>query len=529
MKNKFLNILALGVMVLGLGLTSCTDDLNTVPEDKDQLLAEDLFKDPTAYKGVLAKLYAGLATTGQEGPAGAPDITGIDEGFSDYVRGYWNAQELSTDEAVNGWGDGSLPDYHDMDWTASNEFIRGFYSRCYYQITGANNYLQKTTDAKLDARGESDAVKAEVAIFRAEARFLRALSYWHLLDLFRNVPFVTEEDPLDQVGQFFPEQTNAAELFTYLETELKDIETQLVDAGANEYARADKAAAWTLLAKLYLNAEVYINTAKYTECISYCNKITAAGYSLNANYNELFLADNHTASGVIFPVAYDGLNTQTWGGTTYLVHAPVGGDMDPEAFGINGGWWGNRTTSAFAGKFDTEAADDRNMLFTTNQNLEINNIGTFTDGFSIAKWKNVDKDGNAGSDPSGDFPDTDFPMFRLADVYLMYAEATLRNGVGGDVGTSLGYVNDLRTRANATTVSSINLDFILDERARELHWEAYRRTDLIRYNKFTGSSYVWPWKGGVKEGQSVEDFRNIYPLPAADVNANGNLVQNTGY
>jgi hypothetical protein len=130
--------------------------------------------------------------------------------------------------------------------------------------------------------------------------------------------------------------------------------------------------------------------------------------------------------------------------------------------------------------------------------------------------------------------DTDYPLFRLADVYLMYAEAVLRGATSGNATTALGYVNALRTRAygNANgniTSAQMTLDFILDERARELYWEGYRRTDLIRYSKFTGSAYLWPWKGKVAAGATTETFRDLYPIPSNDLGANPTLKQNPGY
>jgi hypothetical protein len=125
-------------------------------------------------------------------------------------------------------------------------------------------------------------------------------------------------------------------------------------------------------------------------------------------------------------------------------------------------------------------------------------------------------------------------MFRLADVYLMYAEAVLRGGAGGDLSTALNYVNQIRERAYGDNSGDINqsqltLDFILDERGRELYWECTRRTDLIRFGKFTGGEYIWPWKGGVKEGTATDNKYDIYPIPSSDITANPNLVQNPGY
>ncbi len=628
MKKYSFKILLVGTIVTLFTLTSCLNDLDKVPQDKDIVLADELFNDPASYKQVLAKLYAGLAISGQQGPAGLPDITGIDEGFSQYLRQYWLAQEVTTDEAVIGWADGSLPDYHEHDWNPSNEFVTALYNRILYQVTSCNAFLRETTPAKLADRGVTGQLLNDIELYRKEARFLRALSYYHALDLFGNFPFVTEED---EVGFFYPPQKTRTELFNYVESELLDIEGGLLAPKTNEYARADQAAAWTLLAKLYLNAEVYTGSPRYNDCITYSSKVINAGYGLEPSYQNLFLADNHTASGVIFPIAFDGLHTQTYGGTTFLIHAAVGGSMNPSDFGINGGWGGTRTTSSLVTLFDTgldtNAAnnaigaaanwglvgsatlngwggpdmslyqtgttnvfagyfnltdgeikfrrdndwafnygdngadgtlesgganiavnaglykvtldlnnltytiekDPRAMFYSDGQTLAIESISTFTDGYAVTKFKNLDRNGNPGSDTSGNFTDTDFPLFRIADVYLMYAEATLRGG-GGNEATAISYINQLRARANNFgSVSSIDLDFILDERARELFWEGHRRTDLIRFGKFSDGNYVWPWKGGVMEGTATPGYLDLFPIPASDLNANPNLSQNPGY
>lgn len=516
----------LGAVIAVLLVTSCVKDLDRVPFVS--VTSATVYNDAANYKQILAKLYAGLAVSGQQGPAGKPDISGIDEGFSTYLRQYYKAQELPTDEAVIGWNDGSLPDYHEMDWTSSNEFITAMYNRIYYQLSACNEFIRETTDAKLSSRGISN---PEIKAMRAEARFLRALSYWHALDMFGAVPFVTDTDA---IGAFLPRQATRVELFNFVESELKAIDTDLVAPRANEYGRADKAAAWTLLAKLYLNAQVYTGQPKFTECIEQCKKVLAAGYTLDANYNTLFLADNNNSKEIIFPVLFDGTRTKTWGGMTFLVHAPVGGNMNPATFGINGGWGGLRTTSAFVKLFPdaTGKADSRAMFHTDGQTLEIAEIGTFTDGYAITKYRNVTSAGKAGSDPEGNHPDNDFPMFRLADVHLMYAEAVVRGGTGGDNALALQYFNALRQRAYKNTsgnVTSLNLDLILAERGRELYWECHRRTDLIRFGRFTEGSYLWPFKGGVPAGRAVSDNLKLFPIPASDIVANPNLKQNTGY
>jgi starch-binding outer membrane protein, SusD/RagB family len=518
-------------LVCGLSvIVSCTSEIDDL-KPINQETSVSVFDNPESYKSFLAKIYAGIAISGQQGPAGNPDIAGLDEGFSNYLRLYWKLQELTTDEALIGWNDGTIKDLHYQNWTAGNEFIKTMYDRIFYQISLANEFIRQTSDGNLDARGVNGTLRDEIQIYRAEARFMRALSYFHALDFYRNVPFTTEEDP---IGAFLPNQTNATDLFAYIESELIAIDGDLAAPRQNEYARADKAAAWMLLANLYLNSEVYTGNDRYTDARIQAEKVIASGYTLEPNYEYLFLADNNLSNEIIFPIAFDGLRTQAYGGMTFLVHAPVGGSMSPADFGVSGGWAGVRTTSAFVEKFPgmENSADGRELFYTAGQTLEIANVSKFTDGYAIAKYKNVDRSGNQGSDTSGEFPDTDFPLFRLADAYLIYAEANIRGG-GGTAATARDYINLLRARAygdasgNITT-SDLTLDFILDERARELYWECHRRTDLIRFGKFTSSS-IWPWKGNVPGGTTTESFRNIFPLPTSDLSANPNLVQNPGY
>ena len=518
-------------VLLAVGTASCVKDLDRQPFY--DVTSASVYNDPANYKSVLAKLYAVLAVSGQQGPAGKPDISGIDEGFSNYIRQYWKAQELTTDEAVIGWNDGSLQDYHNMNWSSGNEFITAVYNRIYYLITASNEFIRETTDAKLSSRGVSGQSATDVKTFRAEARFLRALAYSHAIDLFGAAPFVTEADA---VGSFLPKQASRQELFTYVESELKAIENDLAAPKAAEYGRADRAAAWTLLTRLYLNAQVYTGTARWNDAVTYANKvITSNAYSLETDYSKLFLADNNTSKEIILPITFDGTRTKSYGGMTFLIHAPVGGKMNPADFGINGGWAGLRTTKALVNLFADPSGktDRRAMFFTDGQNLEITEVlNKFEDGYAITKYKNITSTGQKGSDIEGNFPDTDFPLMRLGDVYLMYAEAVLRGGTGGDAATALSYVNLLRQRAykgSTGNLTALTLDGILAERARELYWEGYRRTDLIRFGKFVEASYLWPFKGGTKDGKGVEAFRVLFPLPAADLVANPNLKQNTGY
>lgn len=500
--------------------SSCESELELSPED-DRRGAEDIFQQEEAYKQFLAKLYAGLAVSGQEGPAGNADLSGLDEGFSQYLRLYWMLQELPTDEAIISWNDGTIWDLHGQNWTSGNEFIRTMYSRILYQVAQTNAFLRQSEGLESE----------EIQNYRAEARFLRALSYYHALDLFGNPPRITEEDP---VGAFLPPQFTRAELFEYVESELLAIESEIVPARQNEYGRADQAAVWFLLSKLYLNAEVYTGTPRYAEVITYTEKIINAGYTLVDDYQKLFLADNDKNGAqeeIIFPIRFDGIQTISYGGMTFIMNAALDGPL-ADLYGIpDGGWAGLRTTPEFVSLFPggADSEDEREMFYTDGHTLEIGAVSVFTDGYLITKYKNLDSNGNPGQDEV--FPDTDFPLFRLADAYLMYAEAVERGG-GGSESLAVSYINELRDRAYETggtiTAADLTLDFILEERGRELYWEAKRRTDLIRFNQFTENG-IWAWKGNVPQGTTTASFRNIYPIPASDLGVNTNLTQNPGY
>jgi starch-binding outer membrane protein, SusD/RagB family len=533
MKTKYFKILSASIVVMLIAITSCVKDLNTVPIDPKVISSANVYKDASAYYGVLAKCYAGLALSGQQGAAGDPDIFGIDEGFSQYLRQYFNAQELTTDEAVIAWNDGTLRNYHEQNWTPAGEFIGALYNRLYYQISLCNEFIREASDAKIDSRGITGVDKTAVQTYRSEARFLRALSYWHALDLFGNVPFVDENST---VGSTAPQQITRANLFTYIENELKDIDATLLTP-KSVYGRADQAAEWMLLGKLYLNAEVYTGTARYTDCITYMKKVIGANkYTLTTNYANVFKADNNTSNEIIFPINFDGIHSRTWGGTTYIIHAAIGGSMNAADFGVSGAWGGLRVTSAFVDKFSdiTGATDKRAMFYTSGQLKAISDVFAFTDGYAITKWSNKTSAGVDGSDQT--FTDTDFPVFRLADAYLMYAESVVRGGTGGTTSDALTYFNKVRERAYGNTsgdlaaYGDITLQVLIDENAREFYWECHRRTDLIRFKSFSKSTYLWPWKGAVAAGKSLDDYHmDLFPIPSTDKNANSNLTQNLGY
>lgn len=531
MKHNFFKIAGIA-MLLGASITSCTDDLNLTPTN--DVTSDVVYSTPLGYKQSLAKIYGTLALTGNSGPAGASDVfyPGYDEGQNtDFFRGFWNAQELSTDEAITAWGDPGVPDFHNLNTTPANLFLHGVYYKSIYQATIVNEFLRQATDEKLSSKNITGAEAEAIRQYRPEVRFLRAFDYWVLLDLFGNPPFVTEENV---IGGPNPLQTNKADLFAYIESELLEIEAQLPAPRTNEYGRADKGAAWALLARLYLNAGTYTGTPKWNEAATYAKKVIDAGYTLLPTYRNLFRADNNlNNTEAIFSINYDGAKTQGFGGTTFLIKGGTGGDMPSAAVGMNEGWGGHRATKALVNKFadPSGATDKRAQFFMGGQQLEIDTVSSFRDGYIVRKFVNLTSAGAAGS--SNIFSDVDVPLFRLAEMYLIYAEAVER-GAAGDMNLAVEYINKLRVRAYGNTSgnivdSDLTLDFILDERARELHWEGHRRTDLIRYNRFTTGDYLWPWKGGVSSGTAVSANRALYPIPSADMNANRNLVQNTGY
>ena len=523
-----------GLLLMATTIVSCHKDLDRFP--KNDVTSQQVYSSEAGYKQVLAKVYGSMALTGNQGPAGSGDVAGIDEGTSDFLRLFWMAQELSTDEAVVSWNDVGIQDFHNLNWSPNNPMLIGLYSRSFYIITLANEFIRESAEGKLADRNLASA-SASIGTMQAEARFIRAYQYWALLDLFGNPAFTDEQTALGAASA--PSQINRAALFNFIESELLAIESKLPAPKSNEYGRADKAAAWSLLARLYLNAQVYTGNAKWTEAMTYSKKVIDAGYQLLNNYSYLFLADNHlNNTEAIWTLNYDGARTKNYGGTTFLVNASVNGDnsAQKDSSGLTG-WSGLRATKnlpqLFPGYPNFSSRDDKRALFfTPGQNPEINSISTFTDGLAVIKYRNKTRSGAFGKDAERTFSDIDFPVFRLAEMYLIYAEAVLRGGTGGTTTQAVSYFNMLRQRAYGSTAgneTAINLDLLLQERARELYWEAHRRTDLIRYNRFTSSTYLWPWKGGVQSGTGVADFRRLYPIPATEIGSNPNIKQNTGY
>ena len=551
MKRKIINKL----LILAVGLiafSSCSKDLNLTPQNAQ--LPSQVYSSTTGYKAVLAKIYGTLSISGDQGPAGSPDISGgLDEGSQvGFIRALFNFEELPTDEAIEAWNDGGVLDnIHNFALTRDDKFVYGLYARPIYNITLINQYLQQATDAQLASNGITGAAATDIKNSRAEARFLRAYNYWVMLDLFGKSTFITEKSAIGDL----PKEISRADLFAYIVSELHAIDNQLAPVKTIEYGRVDQGAEWALLARLYLNAGTYIpatfTPAYYDSAAIYAGKVIGGGYSLHPNYAQLFLADNDQCKDeFIFAINSDGLNTQGYGNSTFLVHASCGGDN--LYYGVAGGWYGYRATSGLSNLFsDLSGATDTRALFntyvdTTKQKLlfgtsasqisTTSGTGDFTNGLHVAKYRNVRSDGLPTHDPTQTFCDNDFPVFRLAEMYLIYAEAAVRGSSAANMTTALQYFNWIRERAyghpgvaGTGDVTSIALQDILDERGRELYWEGHRRTDLIRFNQFTSGSYVWPWKGGVLSGTGVSSNYSLLPIPQNNIIANPNLTQNPGY
>lgn len=506
-----------GLAVLALGFAACTSELDTEP--KVELSLENLLaQDPNAVEGLLSKMYGTFALSGANGP-GSSDITGPDPGETAFLRGIINLQDFTADGMKNRWGDDGLDQLTTTsNWDDNNKFFRYLYDRVYY-------IAPQTTNIILAIENVNVPNKEQVV---GELRFIRALAYYYMIDCFGKGVLINEST----YGTTNPlPESSRQELFNFVEQELLAAE-QIIPL-TNSYGRANKHVVRMLLAKLYLNAQVYTGTPRFNEALSYTKMvIDEGGYTLTPNFLQNFSGDNHTSSEIIFPLIADPVVSQSFGNTTYIVNGSTSVEtMNILDFGTTDGWTGHRATKAWYSLYGdlSTSPDDRADLFWTNgHQYEMEDYKNWQHGYPSIKFRNTNFSG--ASTPTS-FSGTDFPFFRLADAYLMYAECVLRGAAGGSASQALDYVNMVRNRSNAgaVTQAQLTLDFILDERARELNLEGHRRTDLIRFGKFTGSSYIWPWKGGVQNGTSIPATYNLFPIPASALQANPNLTQNPGF
>ncbi len=546
MKNRLLKKIfpvALGLMVAG-GNTSCIDDLNQSIVDPQTTTTLDL-------TALLAKVYSSLVLTGQTGGAGNADMSQFDEGNSSWYRRIFEANELCSDECIWTWqGDASIPELTNIAWNSSLGYNELTYYRLMYNVTLCNSYLDNTEDESGDYVRQT----------RAEVRFVRALNLFHFIDLYGRAPFK------EHVNADLPVEKKRSEVFDYVESELlaisgeKQSSEQLLDfAGTDEnYGRADKVAAYMLLARLYLNAEVYTGTPQWEKARDYAAKAIASDYKLCTEekngytaYEQLFMGDNgendNARQEIIFPIRCDGGNSRGYGGSVYTVASCTGGGTPDQGLPASM-WTCNRSRQSLVDKFISNgsslskstayatpqlfakiaARDDRAMFYVdADRTYSTEEKTTFTAGFSILKWNNTYCDTIGGKGPKDEsFADTDIPYIRLAEAYLTRAEANFRLG---ESGKALDDLQVLRRRANAAELATIDERTILDEWCREFYFEGRRRSDLIRFGLFTSSEYIWDWKGGSYAGTGVESKYNLYPIPDNELNANANMHQNPGY
>ena len=477
---------AIAVSVAAMFSTSCVQDLNVTPIDPNIQTPDQVLNSIEAYQQLLAKCYGGLSV--------------------------------------------SIKSLHGLSWTTSDVFVTAMFSRIYYQIGLCNEFIRRGQAAS-DFQGE------EMDYMIAQARALRALSYYHAIDLFGNVPFATEENSVGATG---PEQIKRPDLYAWLVEEItgeNGFREDLLPISQTEYGRVSQEFATMLLAKLYLNAEVFTDgqVSAWAECAEESARIVNT-MSLNNGENGYqwnFSADNNLSPEIIFAVQSDATNIQTYGSTNFVIKGSIvsGNPTWQGALGTNDGWGGLVVTPQFLDLFDESA--DKRFLFTDGSEFgeeahsrEITDNSNFACGWCQMKFTNLKHDGTP-ADGQGSYPDTDYPIFRAADAYLMLAEAQLRNG--GIQQNGLDAYNAVRERAGLSPASTVTLDDIIDERGRELYWENMRRQDLIRFGLLTTSTYLWDWKGGSYEGNAVDDRYNLYPIPTTEINSNSQLEQNPGY
>lgn len=527
--------------------TACIGDLDTLPLNPSDSTSETVYgADESDYIAGLTKLYFNFVSNE------TTDLQVSDAGASELVRAFWTVQEVTSDACKCAWeNDAWVRAMNTNTWSdADNDATYAVYVRTLQGIAYTNEYLRQTASDRLSDRGVSSELAAKIQGFRAEARFLRAYFYWMALDVFGDVPFTTENSPFG--GGVNPKQASRKDVFDYCISELTALaaDDSPMPAARSNYPRADKGAVLGLLARMYLNAEVYTGTPMWQEAKDACEDIFTMGYSLCPEYADLFRGDNgenpEALNEVLFGISYDAEQTQSYGGTSYLTLAAIAAtDVSSTQMinGVNNGWGGIRVPYEYvekyfnvrnadysAGTYDVN--DKRGRMFYIKGRSESMDgaLYVFLNGWSCLKFNNIphnmDQDSYLATAASKAYSDIDFPMISLGEIYLIYAEACMNLG---QANTALPKVQDLAARAGVTAPTSITQEWLIEERARELMWEGHRRTDLIRYGKFTSSSFLWTYKGGSFSGQGFDDHMKIFAIPASELASNPELHQNPGY
>ena len=546
--------------MLCMGFVSCADELNIKSVDP-------LNHQTYTVEGLLAKQYATLGLTGQKGPAGLGDISG-DEGETGFIRTVFNLEELMTDETLWAYqANEGIAQITSMDWDKDNARVNWAYQRLSFNINQYNFFITEQSGSLSEDK-------------IAEVRFLRALTYYYFLDLYRKAPFK------DTFDNNLPTEKSGKELYEWLDNELTTIEPLMAEVGAyntaKDFGRADRGAAYALHARLALNSAVYTDgqIKDYQKAIHYCDEIINSGkYDLSrvaksgySGYQQLFMGDNDcnpdARKEIIFPIRQDGVKTRSYAGTSYLVNAstisgmPYASTSDPwkclfarvdlvKKFFPNGDipkatdedLLSNPSKDQVIAKDNekgistadvvAQAKDDRALFYMGIGGCS-DKVRTLTpgdaitgplNGASFVKWTNLHADGTAQHHQN--FSDTDFPMFRLAEIYLTRAEAKYRLNGSQD---GLADILEVQDRANRQIkASSVDEQTLIDEWCREFYLEGRRRSDLVRFGLFTGSKYLWSFKGGSENGQGIPTKFDIYPIPGDEMKNNPNMTQNPKY
>ena len=555
---KFINKLFI-LSVAAILFSSCLKDLDTLPLNTTDFTSENAYANEDSYLKALSYINGYYMLVGQD-EAGKNDLGFSDSGQSEFLRQWFNMNEMTCDGLKCVWGDSYLTELQHDSWGSStNDALVAVYTRAVKAIALVNEFLLQTTDSKIEARGQSS-LKGEIAGYRAEARFHRAMFFYVLMDEFGNPPFPMPEN----IGGDNPSRITRTDLFNWLETELLDLgsdNSAMPAVGSVPHPRPTKGSVWALLSRMYLNAEVYTGTARWQDAKDAAKKVIGMGYSLAPKYSDMFRQDN-TENGsaekeFIFAIAYDRVSTQSWGGTSTFASASLSEEANLKLgaeFGlskINGeNWAGYHVPNDYVARFQLNgvvwgsktnvfgydrAASDKRAFFTNYGSVQDFDEKQVSTGWMCWKFcgldskdKLVQQDGVPGN---WKLSSADMPIFRLAEMYLNYAEADARlnGGVVKDA-DALKYVKDLRDRAGVSMPSEVNLEWLLDERAREFMWEGHRRVDLIRFGKFTDVNYPWTLKGGLMNGKiALPSYKTIFPIIQSDLSSNSNLVQNEGY
>jgi len=496
----------IATLTMVLALSACTDLSEKL---YDKVSSSDYGKTATEIETIVGSAYASLR--------GFSDGITISYPTSEFL---FFCNETTSDEACiptrgSDWYDGGR--YQDAEmhtWKSDNMLMLSSWRYCYEGISKVNAVIYQVKQSTL-----SDEEKATVY---AELRGIRAYYYYILLDMFGNVPLITNFEDTS-----LPKNSTRAEVYAFVESELLDI----LDLLPSEiiYGRFTQNVANTLLARLYLNSEVYIGKARWQDCIDACDKVS--GYTLESNYFTNFLTENEVSSEIIFAIPYDYTKQGTVG--NYLIALSLHYKQKQAVSAsstftdcVNGicaqpGVYSMfddkdvRKKEFFAGDQISKATGSVILMDNGNALSYTEDIANFfnaeqNEGVRCVKYEV--KEGQTWEQ------DHDLVVMRYAEILMMKAECYIRLG---SPALARPLVAQVRTRAGLDTPADVTLDFLDDELLREFCFEGLRRTANIRMGTFLKPNWV--------KTSTDDDYRLIFPIPKYAMDMNSNLVQNPGY